>query len=197
MGNQEIENDVAKTKKLSSVNTITLILALRFIFWSYVFGEVSNVIVYAINEVVPINSIIISTIIATILLVISLYFTWKLTIKRTFRSRVVLSKDVPTIMVNLLILTIIAVVLMFVSGFTTASKEVEKEAEKAFLSLDLKMVYSTKEQKEKYERKKKIEIDRAKERAYVYVAVADSCSACFYFISLYLIKKDVYAYSVE
>lgn len=184
-----------ENKEVSTTKKITQELIGGWFLWGIVFGIVYSII-YSIASNFT-ESLIVKSIIAIIFQGIITFLIWKFSTKSTFKKRTMSKDDVPTVMKNLVIFTIIICVVNGIYQFVQVNKIIDKTLESNFqLKYTEKMmsyIYDD-EQMEEYNKQKEEAISKVKGEAYTYLAILEIGLTVVYLAVLPLEKKEILKY---
>ena len=165
-----------ENKEVATVRTITGELIGGFILYGILFTILYSSIYNLILKRILSESLVITAIIAIILQGLCAFLTWKCSISTTFRKRAIDRNDVPTVMKNLMIFTVI---LCFISALINFSEVNQKINETINLNSSLqlsenvmKYMYND-EQMAQYQAEKEKVINETKTKLYTYLAILE------------------------
>ena len=185
-------------KELSTTRKITGELIGGFLLYGIPFGLLYSFIYSIIAG--KSESLIFRAIVAIILQGIIAYNVWKCSTKSTFKKRTMYTYEVPTVMKNLTIFTIIICLITAIYNFgqvnSTFDKMVEYNSELRVSELYMSYLYDDDEMAEYKAQKEKI-IAEAKSKLYGYLAVLEIGLLAVYLGILPLEKKNILEYTID
>ena len=188
-----------ENKEIATIRTITGELIGGFILYGIPFAILYSIIFGLISKVIPSESLIITAIVAIILQGLSAFFIWKCSIAATFRKRSIDRNDVPTVIRNLLIFTVILCFISALMNFSDVNQRIDKTINSnASLQLSesfMKYMYDD-QQIAQYQAEKEEAISEAKTKLYTYLAVLEIGLLVVYLGVVPLQKKSILKYAV-
>lgn len=165
-----------ENKETATVRTITGELIGGFILYGIVFSILYSFIYASISKMVSSDSLILIAVIAIILQGIAAFCVWRCSIATTFRKRSIDRNDVPTVMKNLLIFTVIFCFISALMNFSEVNETLDKTINSnASLQLSenfMKYMYDDDEMAQYQAEKEKV-ISETKTKLYTYLAVLE------------------------
>ena len=185
-----------KNKQVATVRTITGELIGGFLLYGIAFGLLFNIIHSAITNRIETDSQILIAIITIILEGITVFLVWRCSIATTFRNRLIEKNDVPKVMKNLLIFTVIIYSITALVNFSKVNDTINKTINSKFLLSERVLKYmNDSDEIAKYNEEKNKAINEAKSIAYKYLAVLEIGSLAVYLGILPLQKKAILRYT--
>jgi len=191
-----------ENKELATSKKITQELIGGWILWALVFGLIYYII-YAFIAV-QVKSLISMAIITIIMDAITTYFIWKFSVKSTFKKRTMTYNDVPIVMKNLIIVTIIICTINGIFSYMYNKKRINEEIDNAVNS-DFEINYYENmmsymyddEQMDEYYKEKEDNIRQVKNSGNIYLLVTIIGSFAVNLAVLPLVKKEILKYVVN
>lgn len=182
-------------KELATSRKITSELIGGWFLWGILFGIIYmfiyNFIIYSIN------SLLIKVIITIILQAIITFLTWKNSASSTFKKRTMDYNDIPTVMRNLTIFTIIICLINGIYQYTqvnsTIDQAINSNYQLKFAESRMSYLYDD-EEMEAYQQKKEQEIANLKKQCYEYLALIEIGLTAVYLGVLPFVKKQILKY---
>lgn len=186
-----------ENKQVATVRTITGELIGGFLLYGIAFGLLYSIIYAAITNRIETDSQILIAIITIILQGITVFFVWRCSIATTFRKRLIEINDVPKVMKNLLIFTVIISFITALMNFSEVNDKINETIDSKFLLSEtvLKYMYDD-DEIEKYNEEKEKAINEAKSTVYTYLAVLEIGLLTVYLGVVPLQKKAILKYAV-
>lgn len=188
-----------ENKEIANIRTITGELIGGFILYGIPFAVLYSIIFGLISKVIPSESLIITAIVAIILQGFSAFFVWKCSIATTFRKRSIDRNDVPSVMKNLLIFTVILCFISALINFSEVNQKIDKTIN-SNISLQLSESYMKKiyneQQITQYQAEKDKVIGEAKTKLYTYLAVLEIGLLAVYLGVVPLQKKSILKHAI-
>lgn len=164
-----------ENKETATVRTITGELIGGFILYGIVFGILYSFIYASISKMVSSDSLILIAVIAIILQGIAAFCVWRCSIATTFRKRSIDRNDVPTVMKNLLIFTVIFCFISALMNFSEVNEKIDKtinfNGSLQFTESFMKNMYN--DEMAQYQAEKEKVINETKTKLYTYLAVLE------------------------
>lgn len=179
-------------KEVSTVRKITgeLIGELigGFIVYGIIYGILYSIIYSLIIEKISTDSLMPQAIIAIILQGLFAFAIWRVSIKTTFRKRSILQNDVPKVIKNMFIFTVILCVISTFSNYLEVKEKVEKIEDR----VNIYTSYMYDDAKEETEEA----LEEAKSELYTYLTVLELGLFAAYMAVVPLQKKAILENSV-
>ena len=188
-----------ENKEVATVRTITGELIGGFILYGIPFAILYSIIYALISKVIPSESLVMTVIIAIILQGLGAFLVWKCSIATTFRKRSIDRNDVPTVMKNLMIFTVIFCFISAIMNFSEVNQKIDKtinsNASGQLSENFMKYMYDD-EQIAQYQAEKEKAIDEAKTKLYTYLAVLEIGLLAVYLCVVPLQKNSILKHAV-
>lgn len=186
-------------KEIATVRKATGELIGGFFLYGILFGILYSIVYNLVVAKFASNSLMPKAIIAIILQGITVFLIWQSSTASTFKKRNIYRDDVPTVMRNLVIFTIIICIGSAIVNFAQVNSTIDKMVE-TDVGLKLREGYMSylysDEQMAEYEVQKKQAITEAKGKLYGYLAVLEVGLLAVYLGVLPLEKNMIMKYSV-
>ena len=181
--------DVVSTKKMTQE------LIVGWFLWGIPLGILYSVVYSLLAN--SMESMTMSAVIAIILQGITVFFIWRLSISSSFKKKTIASEDVPKVMKNLIIFTIIICFINGIFNFSKVNKIIDEMIDtnyqlKYYESM-MSYLYDD-EQMEEYNAQKEEIIKEAKNQCYIYLAILEIGLTIVYLAVLPLEKKAILKY---
>lgn len=177
-----MENEVGTVRKITGE------LIGGFFLYGIVYGIVYSIIFSAITNDMQSEKWLLKAIIAIVLQAVFAFFIWRSSIKSTFKKRVVNKNDVPQVMKNLIIFTIIICVINFFVNYIELKKGIDELDEK----LDNYTSFLYNDAKEELEE----EVEKMKSQLYSYFVVLELGLCAAYVAVVPMQKNKILEHSV-
>lgn len=188
-----------ENKEIATVKKITGELIGGFFLYGILFAILYSFLFAMILTVISTESLIITAIIAILLQGLSVYFVWKFSISATFKKRAIDKNDVPVVIRNLMIFTVIICFISAIINFIDVNKNIDKTVNSSSslqLSESLMKYKYTDEEISQYTAKKEKIINEAKSRLYTYLIVLEIGLFVVYLGVVPLQKKTISKHAV-
>lgn len=187
-------------KEITTTGKMTGDLIGGFFLYGIIGGIIYSIVYALIVKSLFSGSPILTAITAVILQGITVYFVWKGSTASAFKKKTIYNNDVPTVMRNLIIFTIIICVISAAYNFIQVNSKIENELNSdPVLKLHesyMSLLY-TAEEKAEYDIKKEEAISKAKTQLYIYLAVLEIGLLVVYLGVLPIEKKNILKYTVD
>ena len=179
-----------KNKELVSSGKMTSYLIGDWLILGIVFSIVYNFIYELITN--SMESLILETLVAIILQGITVFLLWKSCLNFFFKKRTISNDDVPVVMKNLIIFTVIICLLSAALNLFTLNSTIDKEiqSELRYSESMMPYFYSNEAMKEYQEQKEQV-IKEVKTKSYTYSIISQIGITTVYLAVLMLVKKDI------
>lgn len=188
-----------ENKEVATVKKITVELVCGFIVYGIPFAILYSIVYSVISSIISSEALIIKAIIAIILQGIGVYFIWKFNIDSTFKKISISRNDVPAVMKNIMIFTIILCAINAIMNFSEVNQLVDEtinsSASVKFSERFMRYTY-TPEQMGQYEIEKQKAIKKTKAKLYIYLAVLEIGVSAVYLGAVPLQKDSILKYAV-
>lgn len=188
-----------ENKQVATVRTITGELIGGFILYGIAFSILYSVIYSVISNRVSSYSLILNAIIAIVLQGITVFCIWRCSIATTFRKRLIYTNDVPNVMRNLMIFTVILCLISAIMNFSEVNEKVEKtiNSNASVILSESYMKYLYDDDKiTQYRAEKEKIISETKTKLYTYLAVLEFGLLAVYLGVIPLQKKIILKYAI-
>lgn len=184
-----------ENKEFATTKKITQELIGGWLLWGILFGIIYSIVYNLITH--SMESLILKAIIAIIMQGIIAFLIWKFSTKSTFKKRTMSYNDVPTVMRNLIIFTVIICVINGIYHFSevndTIDKAVNSDYKLKYTESMMSYLYND-EQIEEYNKQKEDAIAEVKSQAYTYLVIIEIGLTAVYLAVLPLEKKEILKY---
>ena len=181
-----------ENKEVVTVQKITQRLIGYWFLWTIVLGIFYSIVFSLITK--NIDSMISLAIITIVLQGITIFCIWMLSTTFAFKTDTIARNDVPTVMKNMLIFTIIICVINAIYNFYTLNTKIEESLNSnPILKYQEDLMYElyNSDVMEEYRKQKNAEIKEAKREAYTYLAVIEIGLTAVYLGVLPLEKREI------
>lgn len=182
-------------KELVTSEKITQLLIGNWLLWSLVFGILYNFIFKLITS--KMQSMILVAIVAIVLQVIIALILWKLSTSSSFKKRTISYDDVPKVMKNLIIFTILICVFTGIYNASRVNSTIDEAVKSDYMlkyKENMMSTFYTDAQMEEYQAQKKEMIQETKKELYIYLIVLEIGLTLGYLAVLPLEKKEILKY---
>ncbi len=182
-------------KEVVTSGKITQGLIVGWFLWGILWGIIYTFLYRFITNFT--DSLIIKSIIIIILQGIITFIIWKFSTKSTFKKRTMNSDDVPKVMKNLIIFTILICIINGVYQFFNANDAIDRTINSNFqLRIRETMMSSLydDEEMEEYNKEKEEFISDVKNQVYTYLVIVEIGLTAVYLLVLPLEKKEILKY---
>ena len=162
-----------------------------WLLWKIVFEIIYTIIFDLIADAV--ESGLFQLIIALALQGIIIFITWKLSTKIVFKKNTISYEDVPVVMKNLTIFTIIICIINCIYNFSNIDVKPDNNAYSSYIESMLSDIYNDTQMAE-YQKQKEEAIKKSEIRTYTYLAIVEICLTAIYLVVLPLEKKEILKY---
>lgn len=184
-----------ENKEMATTKKITQELIGGWFLWGILFGIIYSIVYNLITH--SIESLIAKAIIAIIMQGIIAFLIWKFSTKTTFKKRTMSSDNVPTVMKNLIIFTVIICVINGIYNFfevnTIINESIDSSYELKYTESMMSYLYDEDEIAE-YNKQKQDVIAEAKNQVYNYLVIIEIGLTAVYLAVLPLEKKEILKY---
>lgn len=184
-----------ENKELVSSGKISQYLIGYWLLWGLLFGFIYSIFISLITRFM--ESIIVKAIIAIILQGVIALIVWKLSTASAFKKRTIAYDDVPNVIRNLIIFTIVICVIIgintIVSANSSMNESINSDYKLKYSESVLSRLYSEEEMAEYYKEKDKI-IKEAKNKVNTYVIILDMGLTVVYLAVLAFERKEIMKY---
>lgn len=187
-----------ENKELSTVRKITGELIGGFILYGIVFSIIYRIIITIVIKNIP-DSYILLAITSIVLQGFCAFFIWRFSISSTFKKRSISPDDIPTVIRNMFIFSIIICIISAIYNFSNVNKQIDDTINSniSLRTAERMMQYvSTQEEIDQYEAEKEKIINEAKHELYTYLAILEIGSLIVYLGVIPLQKSKISEYSV-
>ena len=184
-----------ENKEIVSSGKISQQLMCYWLLWGLLVGLIYTFIFSLIN--VAIESIIIEAILAVILQGIIAIIVWKLSTSSSFKKKTISYNDVPIVMRNLIIFTIVICIITGIYHFLSVDSSMDE-----FINSNYELKYNermmsylyTDEEMDKYNKEKEKIIEETKSKVYTYLVIIEIGLTAVYLGVLPLEKREILKY---
>lgn len=182
-------------KELVTSWKITQSLIGNWLSWGIVFGVLYSIIFSLITS--KMESMVLVAIIAIIFQGIIAFIMWKLSTSSSFKKKTIVYDDVPKVMKNLIIFTIVICIFNGIYNISTVNSSIDEA-----LQSDYKLKYTESmmsylyndAQMEEYQSQKEEMIKETKSKLYTYLIISEIGLTAVYLAVLPLEKKEILKY---
>lgn len=184
-----------ENKEIATTKKITQELIGGWILWGILFG----IIYYIVYNLLAIfmKSLILKAIISIVMQGIVTFLIWKFSTKSTFKKRTMSHENVPAVMKNLIIFTVVICIINGIYQFSQVNSSIDKAINSNFQLKYAESMMSylyNDEQIEEYNKQKEDAIAKAKSQAYTYLVIIEIGLTAVYLAVLPLEKKEILKY---
>ena len=182
-------------KELATTKKITQDLIGNWLLWGILFGIIYSMIYSLITR--SMESTIIKALIAIVMQGITAFVIWKVSTKSVFKNKSISYDDVPTVMKNLIIFTIVICVINGIYQFSKVNSTIDNAINSNFQLKYTESIMSDLYNNEKmaeYNKQKEDMIAKAKSQTYTYLAIMEIGLTGAYLAVLPLEKKEILKY---
>ena len=187
-----------ENKEVVTSGKMTQLLIGYWLLWGIVVGILYNVIFSLITA--KIESMVLVAILAIIFQGIIVFVVWKLSTSSSFKKKTIEYNDVPNVMKNLVIFTVIICVITAIYNISSVNSRIDKALESnnklKYMESFMSYYYSDTEMAE-YQKQKEETINKAKNEAYTYLIILEIGLTIVYLAVLPLEKKEILKYVQE
>lgn len=184
-----------ENKEMVSAGKMSQHLMGNWLLWGLLFGFIYSFVFVLITN--SMESLVLKAIIAVITQGIIAIIVWKLSTSSSFKKRTISYNDVPTVMRNLIIFTIVICVLTGIYNITSVNSSMDKainsDYKLKFSESMMSRIYSD-EQMAEYNKEKEKAIAEAKSKANMYLIILEVGLTAVYLAVLPLEKKEILKY---
>ena len=181
-----------ENKEIVSSRKMSQLLTGYWLSWGILGGIIYSFLYSLITE--SIESIALKAIIAIVGQGIVVFFLWKLSTSSAFKNRTISKDDVPTVMRNLIIFTIVICVITSIYNISLVNSSIDKAINSNYQLQNqerlMSRLYSNEKLNEYNKEKEKI-ISDTKSKAYMYVTILEVGVTVVYLAVLPLEKKEI------
>lgn len=182
-------------KELVTSGKITQSLIGNWLLWGIVFGFLYSIIFSLITS--KMESMVLVAIIAIIFQGIIAFIVWKLSTSSSFKKKTIVYDDVPKVMKNLIIFTIVICIFNSIYNISTVNSSIDKalQSDYKLKYIESMMSYLYNDaQIEKYQAQKEEMIKETKSKLYTYLIILEIGLTAVYLAVLPLEKKEILKY---
>ncbi len=165
------------------------------LLWGIVFGLVYSLLYAFITH--SMESLVLKAIIAIVMQGITTFIIWKFSTKSTFKKRTISYNDVPTVMRNLIIFTVIVCVINGIYNYSqvnsTIDEAVNSNYKLKYTESMMSYLYDD-DQMAEYNKQKKDAIAKVKNQARTYLVILEIGLTAIYLAVLPLEKREILKY---
>jgi len=184
-----------ENKEVATAKKITQELIGGWFLYGILFGIVYSIINALI--ITSIESLFLKTIIVIIIQGIISVLIWKCSTQSTFKKRTMSYNDVPTVMRNLIIFTIVICIISGLYNYyninNTIDKSIDSDYQLQYTEKSLSRILDS-EQMDKYNKQKEEAIAKVKSQVYIYFAITEISLTAVYLLVLRIEKKEILKY---
>lgn len=181
-----------ENRNLVSSKKMTQTLIGNWFVWAVITSVVYSILYNNITSLV--NSAVLSAIIAILLQGFMVCVIWKFSTSSSFKKSTIAHDDVPVLMKNLLIFTIIICLVSAVYKFSNVKSILQEKIDSDYqLKLSESLITSiyTEEQIAEYEKQKEEKIKEVEHQLYIYLAIVEIGLTSVYLLALPLEKRNI------
>lgn len=186
---------ITENKELVTSNKITQLLIGNWLLWSIVFGFIYSFVFSLVTA--KIESKILVAIIAIITHGVMIFVIWKLSTSTSFKKKTIYYDDVPKVMKNLIIFTIVICLFNSIYNISTVNNSIDKTLQSnyklKYIESMMSYLYSD-AQIEEYQAQKEKTIQKTKNELYTYLVILEIGLTAVYLAILPLEKKEILKY---
>ena len=187
-------------KKIVTTGKITGDLITGFLLYGILWGMLYNFAYKTIVGLLFKESFVGMAICAIILQGVAVYFVWMGSTSSAFKNKTIYNSDIPNVMKNLVIFTIIICIITSIVNFSKVNKQVEQTINSDF-SIRMADTYASylynDGKKAEYQEEKEKTIAKVKSQLYTYLAVLEIGLLGVYLGILPLEKKNILKYTID
>lgn len=185
-------------KEIGTVRKITGELIGGFIVYGLVAAIIYSLVFSTIIEKIFGNSLVGIGISAVVLNGVLAYFVWKISASTTFSKRSIAAGDIPQVMKNMLIFTVIVCLISACSQFMTFKQNVKKIEDNYMRVSNIlsSSQFKDTEYAKQFNATQKAELKKAERPFYIYLGIMEVGITAVYIGILPLLKKEIIKYSV-
>lgn len=184
-----------ENKKIVSAGEMSKYLIGYWLLWGLLFGFIYSIVFNLITS--SIESLVLKAIIAVISQGVVAIIIWKFSTSSSFKKRTISNNDIPTVMKNLIIFTIIFCVITGIYNIARANsllnKSINSNVQLNYIESKMSKIYSE-EQIAKYKKEKEETISAAKSKVNKYLIILEVGLTVVYLAVLPLEKKEIIKY---
>lgn len=185
-----------ENKEFSTTKKITQELIGGWLLWGILlFGIIYSLLFNVVTS--SVDSMVLKGIIAIIMQGCIAYITWKLSTKSTFKQKTMAFDDVPKVMKNLCIFTVVICVINGIYQCSQVNSIIDNAINSNFQLKYTESMMSylyNEEQMIEYNKQKEETIKQVKKQAYTYLAIVEIGLTAVYIAVLPLEKKEILKY---
>ncbi|HCC04101.1 MAG TPA: hypothetical protein DEP51_04520 [Clostridiales bacterium] len=184
-----------ENKKIVSSGKMSQLLIGYWLLWGLLCGFIYSIMFSLITD--SMESLVLKAIIAVIAQGITAIILWKLSTSTSFKKRTILNNDVPTVMRNLVIFTIVICIISAIYNIVAVNSSIDKAINSDYrISINERMIsaFYNEKQMDEYNRNKEKAISDAKEKANMYLIILEIGLTVVYLAVLPLEKKELLKY---
>ena len=184
-----------ENKEIVSSGKMSQHLMGNWLLWGLLFGFIYSFVFALITN--SMESLVLKAIIAIILQGIIAIVVWKLSTSSSFKKRTISFNDVPAVMKNLIIFTIVICVFTAIYNITSVNSSIDESINSnyklKFSESMMSKIYSD-EQMAEYNKEKEKVIAEAKSKANMYLVILEVGLTVVYLAVLPLEKREILKY---
>lgn len=184
-----------ENKEMVSARKMSQHLMGNWLLWGLLFGFIYSFVFALITN--SMESLVLKAIIAVIAQGIIAIIVWKLSISSSFKKRTISYNDVPTVMKNLIIFTLVICILTGIYNIASVNSSMDEainsDYKLKFSESMMSRIYSD-EQMAEYNKEKEKTIAEAKNKANMYLIILEVGLTAVYLAVLPLEKKEILKY---
>lgn len=184
-----------ENKEMVSAGKMSQHLMGNWLLWGLLFGLIYSFVFPLLTY--SMKSLVLKALIAIIAQGIIAFVLWKLSTSASFKKRTISYSDVPTVMRNLIIFTVVICVLTGIYNISTVNSSMDKALNSnyqlKFSESMMSRLYSD-EQMAEYNKEKEKAISEAKSKAYTHLVILEIGLTAVYLAVLPLEKKEILKY---
>lgn len=182
-------------KTIISSGKMTGRLILYWILWGILVGALQSALVSTIAN--PIESFVAKAVVVVLIQGLCIIVLWKLSTLSSFKDKTISEEDIPKVMKNLLIYTIVIIIISCIINVYTVNNSIDQAVDSnyqlKFTEHSLSKVYND-EQMAKYNEMKENYISEVKKKVNEYIFIVDIAVSVVYLAVLKLEKKELIKY---
>lgn len=182
-------------KELVTSGKITQALIGNWLLWGIVFGFLYSIIFGLITS--KMESMVLVVIIAVIFQGVIAFIVWKFSTSSSFKKKTIDEEDVPKVMKNLIIFTIVICVLNGIYNFSTVNSSIDEALQSNYklkYSESLMSSFYNDSQMKEYQAQKEEMLKEVKSQLYIYLIILEIGLTAVYLAVLPLEKKEILKY---
>ncbi len=183
-----------ENKEFATTKKITQELIGGWLLWGIVFGLIYSPLYAFITH--SMESLVLKAIISIVMQGIITFIIWKFSTKSTFKKRTISYNDVPTVMRNLMIFTVIVCVINGIYNYFQVNSTIDEAVNSNYIKYTESMMsylYDD-DQMTEYNKQKEDAIAKAKKQARTYLVILEIGLTAIYLAVLPLEKREILKY---